>query len=135
MNPFAKHYDAIYYFKYDALHKEKLHKWDRQPLVYPLDIGSKYILGVNLHWVPIQHRIRFINMLKDINKSKLKTRKRMTRIVYQMMKQDSILKYSIQGIRLYISKRMSKVQIIDRDKIGILMLPRYRADKVRGGKA
>ena len=44
----------MYFFEYDALHKDTLPIWDRYPLIFPWDSwkgnnGVTYFIGINLH--------------------------------------------------------------------------------------
>ena len=54
----------LYMFKYNAKWKDRLPYWDAFPLVVTLDYGRKYILGLNLHYLPPTYRnVLFQNML------------------------------------------------------------------------
>lgn len=55
----------LFLYVYDAKHKAKLEVWDTLPLVVLLDIPQgKYILGLNLHYIPYLKRIQFVKILQ-----------------------------------------------------------------------
>lgn len=56
---------GLYFFYYDPKTKADLPYYDRFPLVLALDIQPDYFMGLNLHYLPIQHRIAFLDKLMD----------------------------------------------------------------------
>jgi hypothetical protein len=58
----------IFLYVYDAKHKATLEVWDKLPLVVLLNIPKgKYILGINIHFIPWSYRIKFIKNLQTKN--------------------------------------------------------------------
>ena len=49
----------MYAFYYDPKHKETLPYYDTYPLVVIIELNSKGILGLNLHYLPMQIRQKF----------------------------------------------------------------------------
>lgn len=71
----------MYLFTYDAKHKKTLPRFDRYPLLFPLSKAKGGFLGINLHYIPPQLRLRVINeLLKFANNKSMSAT---TRIVAQ----------------------------------------------------
>ena len=60
----------LYLYVYDAKHKDTLPYWDKFPLVFPFSILNDGFIGINMHYLPYEHRIKILNALIDIEKSK-----------------------------------------------------------------
>lgn len=63
---------GLYFFYYDPKTKTDLPYYDRFPLVIPLEIYPDGFLGLNLHYLPMNYRLVFLDKLLDtaaINKN------------------------------------------------------------------
>ena len=61
----------MYFFHYDAKHKETLPVWDKFPLVIPMDLYDDGFLGLNLHYLDPYSRLALLDRLHDfINNDK-----------------------------------------------------------------
>lgn len=56
---------GLFFFYYDAKGKDTLPYYDRFPLVIPLEMYSDGFLGLNLHYLPLQMRLAFLDKLMD----------------------------------------------------------------------
>lgn len=56
----------LYMFSYDAKHKATLPYWDKFPLVFPFKSLDNGFLGLNMHYLPYQARIRILDSLIGI---------------------------------------------------------------------
>jgi hypothetical protein len=56
---------GLFFFYYDAKGKDTLPYYDRFPLVIPLEIYTDGFLGINLHYLPLQMRVAFLDKLMD----------------------------------------------------------------------
>ena len=56
---------GMYYFYYNPKLKDDLPYYDRFPLVIPLERYNDGFLGLNLHYLPLQYRIKFLDKLFD----------------------------------------------------------------------
>lgn len=102
----------LYMFKYNAKWKDRLPYWDAFPLVVTLDYGRKYILGLNLHYLPPTYRnVLFQNMLKYATNKKLDGRTRL-KLTYDMLKSMSKLRFFRPCIKKYLRRRIKKEAII-----------------------
>lgn len=55
----------LYLYAYDAKHKSKLEVWDKLPLVVLLGVPhGKYIVGINLHYIPYIKRVQFMKAIQ-----------------------------------------------------------------------
>jgi len=91
-------------FVYDA--KDKSQKFDRTPFVMVLSKTSKYMLGVNFHWMPVSHRSVLVDYILRKNSKRIRMKKPL-KMGYRE------LRAAVKGIgafpvvRLYIRARMS----------------------------
>ena len=61
----------MYFFQYDAKHKDTLPVWDKFPLVIPMEYYSDRFLGLNLHYLDPYTRLALLDKLHDfINNDK-----------------------------------------------------------------
>ncbi len=59
------HMGDLFLYFYDAKYKSVLDVWDQLPLIILLDIPhGKYILGINIHFIPWTYRIQFIKNIR-----------------------------------------------------------------------
>lgn len=56
---------GLYFFYYDPKTKTDLDYYDRFPLVIPLEIYTDGFLGLNLHYLPMNYRLVFLDKLLD----------------------------------------------------------------------
>jgi hypothetical protein len=68
-DPITKTADSItgsmYMFFYDAKHRDKLPYWDSFPLVIAVGPAEKGFYGLNLHYLPIELRAKFLDSLME----------------------------------------------------------------------
>lgn len=56
---------GLFYFYYDPKTKADLPYYDRFPLVLVLDTSKDGFLGLNLHYLPLRHRLALLDKLMD----------------------------------------------------------------------
>ena len=56
---------GLYCFYYNPIGKKDLPYYDKFPLVLVLEKYSDGILGLNLHYLPLQYRLAFLGKLMD----------------------------------------------------------------------
>lgn len=54
---------GLYFFAYDPKGKDDLPYYDKFPLVMPLKREADGFIGLNLHYLPLKHRINFMRKL------------------------------------------------------------------------
>ena len=107
-------------FVYDPKFKKTLPYYDTFPLVLPIDTFKGGFLGINLHYLPINLRIRLLDrLIDDTNNVKFDAS---TRIVadYQSLKKVRLIK---PALKKYLSGQVqSKFRRIDADEFTIAAL-------------
>lgn len=56
----------MYFFMYDAKHKDTLPYYDKFPLIFPVDRTPDGFTGINFHYLPLQLRAQLMDALYDI---------------------------------------------------------------------
>ena len=97
----------MYFFEYDAIHKDKLPVWDRYPLVFPIDShkanGHSYMLGLNMHYLPPRLRCEvMLQLLKLRNEKRYRqsTRLQLTWEVLKSMGNSKLFEHCVKLYRL-----------------------------------
>lgn len=64
----------MYFFEYDALHKDTLPVWDRYPIIFPFGTekknGVSYLYAINLHYLPPAMRLKAMIALLSLRNEK-----------------------------------------------------------------
>lgn len=124
----------IYYFRYRAKGHGTLDVYDRAPLVIPLDIRGKSLLAINVHWLPNGSREPFVKLVLSIAE-KNKSGRRVPRLVYELIKNDSRFKFAAVAIRRYLISGISAIQAVPPELWdNILKVQRYKARFARKSK-
>ena len=80
----------MYFFEYDAIHKDKLPIWDRYPVIWVVDMykdkGHTYFTGLNVHYLPPALRCKLmIELLKLRNEKRYRESTRL-QLTYDILK-------------------------------------------------
>lgn len=70
----------LYLFAYDAKHQDTLAHWDMYPMVFPFRRLNDGFIGLNMHYLPYQMRVRLLDSLLEHRNNK--TLNEMTRLKY-----------------------------------------------------
>lgn len=111
---------TILYFEYSA--KDQTEIFDLKPLIIVFGISKGYILGLNFHWIPMEHRKKLVEQIIEVN---TKNKKIQTPLEFHYEDFKPLLKNIVfrKSVRLYIRKRMSQN--------GVVIDPKYLMDAVR----
>lgn len=60
----------LYYFFYDAKHKETLPYWDQFPMIFPFAADDTSFRGLNLHYLEYKPRMALLQELLKVNGNK-----------------------------------------------------------------
>lgn len=60
----------LYLFNYDAKHQDTLPYWDTFPLVFPFQKTPDGFIGLNMHYLPYQIRMRLLSTLMQYKTGK-----------------------------------------------------------------
>ena len=75
----------MYFFRYDAKTKDKLPRWDKYPLVFPIERYNDGFLGLNVHYLTPGERRSFLNQLMNYATAKNLTEKSRLRLTYDLI--------------------------------------------------
>ena len=128
-------YNTMFVFRYNDPKTPNLPKWDKRPMVIPLYITNRHLLGINFHWLKIRDRFFLMTWIQKANK-KIKDPKKIARLTYNMIKRTPQLSYVLGAIRKYMVNRAKFVEMIPKEKINkfLLIKPKYFAMKTRRTK-
>jgi len=97
---------SMYFFEYDAIHKDTLPVWDRFPLIFPWDEftaknGQKYMLGINLHYLPPAARFTAMKALIKTRNRKRYDESTKLKISWKVLQGLSGSKYFEHSVKMY----------------------------------
>lgn len=104
----------LYLYGYDPKHKDTLEVYDVLPLGILLDISSKYVWMINVHYIPYLKRIQFVRLIMEklAGGSRLKYKD----IKKAWNKAEIPHAYARLAFRQYIIKRIqTKMRMFDED--------------------
>lgn len=108
--------EGLYNFHYRPVGLGKINQYDRNPLIFILDIQGGIVLGVNLHWIPKAQRNNFVLEVEYImGKTKTVGKKReRQRLLYTLLKKP-LFRAGMQAVRKYYLNHMSALREIPRN--------------------
>jgi len=96
----------MYMYFYDPKHKETLPYYDRFPLIVMVGPAPKGFMGLNLHYLPLATRAKFLDaLLGTINNERYDESTRF-RLSYEMLKRASKLKAFRPCLKRYLSSHV-----------------------------
>lgn len=122
--------EGLYNFKYTPKGLGTLEKFDHNPLIFVLDIQGDYLLAVNVHWIPKNHKFKFLVDLQDIMGKTVGRGKKKQRfkLIYTMLKKRPY-KAGILAVRKYLVKNITGLREVPKEKWDyVLGIDRYTAD-------
>lgn len=97
----------MYFFFYDAKHKDKLEVWDRFPLVFPIERYNDGFLGLNLHYLNVRERKALIDELTKFANSPTLSPKTKLQLSYDLLQSTkSLANMSRPCIKRYLNSQM-----------------------------
>lgn len=102
----------MYFYEYDALHKDELPVWDRYPLIIPFnsytaDNGAKIVLGINFHYLSPKLRMIAFRALLEFRNAKAFNKKTKMKLSWSKLMKLGNSKYYKHAVKAY---RMDQVQ-------------------------
>lgn len=125
----------LYLFKYDPKTKDKLPYYDTLPLVFPIDVRSDHMLGLNMHYLPHELRAKLMDALYAyMNNEQLDHTTRL-QISYRILKSVSRLAPYKPCIKKYLRAHVrSRFVLIDVKEWDIaLFMPLERFEGASNG--
>lgn len=96
----------MYMYFYDPKHKETLPYYDRFPLIIMVGPAPKGFMGLNLHYLPLDVRAKFLDaLLGTINNERYDESTRF-RLSYDMLKRASRLRAFRPCLKRYLSSHV-----------------------------
>lgn len=116
----------LYFYKYDAKHKDTLPYWDQYPLVFPYaeTEDKKGFYGLNMHYIPYEWRIKILDSLIQIDTSRRSADKKLI-LSWDLIKESSKLKYLKPCVHMYLYNhlRSGMKQVHSRDWATAMLMP------------
>lgn len=116
----------MYFFNYDAKTKDKLPRWDKYPLVFPIERYNDGFLGLNVHYLSPNERRALLNRLTSYATAKNLTEKTRLRLTYDLIastkKLNSLARPCIKRY-LYSHVRSKFVEIPATEWDRVIQLP------------
>lgn len=96
----------MYMYFYDPKHKETLPYYDRFPLIVMVGPAPKGFMGLNLHYLPLSIRAKFLDALLDTINNERYDESTRFRLSYEMLKRASKLKAFRPCLKRYLSSHV-----------------------------
>tara|TARA_R100001198_G_C5241263_1_gene218673 strand:+ start:5039 stop:5626 length:588 start_codon:yes stop_codon:yes gene_type:complete len=96
----------MYMYFYDPKHKETLPYYDRFPLIVMIGPAPKGFMGLNLHYLPLATRAKFLDALLDTINNERYDESTRFRLSYEMLKRASKLKAFRPCLKRYLSSHV-----------------------------
>ena len=96
----------MYMFFYDPKHKKTLPYYDSFPLVIVLGPAEGGFLGLNLHYLPLALRAKFLDSLMDITNNNRYDETTKFQLSYNMLQRAAKMKYFKPCVKHYLSKHV-----------------------------
>jgi len=104
----------MYMFFYDPKHKKTLPYYDSFPLVIVIGPAKDGFLGLNLHYLPLALRAKFLDELMNITNNKRYDETTKFELSYEMLQKASKMKYFKPCVKHYLSKHLrSKLALVE----------------------
>lgn len=108
---------GLFMFTYDPKGKDKLPYYDRFPLVIPLEMYSDGFLGLNLHYLPLNYRIAFLDKLQDYALLGAEGELLSLRVSYDILKASRDLREFKPCLKRYLNQHVqSKLLAVQPDE-------------------
>jgi len=97
---------SMFMFFYDAKTRDKLPYWDSFPLVIAVGPAPKGFYGLNLHYLPIPLRAKFLDNLMDITNNKRFDTTTTFSVSYEYLKSASKMRYFKPCFKHYLTSQV-----------------------------
>lgn len=97
---------GMYFFYYDPKTKSDLPYYDRFPLVIPLERYTDGFLGLNLHYLPLNYRLMFLDKLLDLAVLNKNDEIRKVRVTYEILTASKRFKEFRPCLKKYLTNQI-----------------------------
>jgi len=121
-------FGSMYFFNYDAKHKDTLPYWDRFPLIFPFEKARGGFRGLNMHYLPLPLRAQLMDALYSVSSNQRYDETTKLKLNYQVLSGASKFKHFQPTVHHYLwSQFRSRFLYIYPSEWDIaLMLPLHR---------
>lgn len=97
---------SMYFFMYDAKLKDKLPYYDMFPMVLPFALTDNGFIGLNLHYLPYDMRIRLLSKLQEFSNSKTLSPQAKLKFSWEMLSGLSKYKPAAPCVKRYLASNI-----------------------------
>ena len=97
---------SMYMFFYDAKHRKTLPYWDAFPLIIAVGPAEKGFYGMNLHYLPIPLRAKFLDALMDITNNNKFDETTKFELSYEYLNRAAKFKYFKPCFKHYLTSQV-----------------------------
>jgi hypothetical protein len=124
----------FYTFEYDSkLYENKeLPFYDERPVILVVSKNNKYVLGLNMNYLPIRQQKRFINKLKKRYPNQWDENKILPNVSWNTVKKE--VDYNETMVHMYIKNRLGRpvqVKNTDAERLAKLDMSKFKGIDVR----
>lgn len=101
----------MYFFVYDAKHKDTLPVWDAFPMIFPFEVfntksGEKAFMGINLHYLPPKLRLVAMKALLTLRNEKRYRKSTRLKMSWGVLKALASSKLFEHCVKMYLFKQV-----------------------------
>ena len=96
----------MFFFFYDAKHRKTLPYWDAFPLIIAIGPAQKGFYGLNLHYLPIPLRAKFLDGLMDLTNNRKFDETTKFQLEYSYLTRAAKMKYFKPCFKHYLTKQV-----------------------------
>lgn len=97
---------SMYFFMYEAKHADKLPYYDMFPLVLPFSVTKNGFVGLNLHYLPYDLRIRLLSKLQEFRTSNALTPQTKIRFQWDLLQAVARGKGTKACVKQYLGEQV-----------------------------
>lgn len=118
----------MFHFFYDAKHKATLPYWDQFPLIFPIELSKGSMLGINMHYLPLDMRAKLMDALYTIAERNQHNTVTRIKLSYGVLKGASRFVYFKPCIKRYLFPHVKSefMRILPQEWDMALFLPTAR---------
>lgn len=96
----------MYFFMYDAKHKDTLPYYDQFPLIFPIDRTPTGFTGLNFHYLPLPLRAQLMDALYDITNNDRYDETTKLKMSYGVLKGAQKFKLFKPTFKMYLTSQV-----------------------------
>jgi hypothetical protein len=96
----------MYFFMYDAKHKDTLPYYDKFPLIFPVDKTPNGFYGINTHYLPLPLRAQLMDALYDITNNNRYDESTKLKMSYSVLKGAEKFKLFKPTFKRYLTSQV-----------------------------